>query len=102
MNFQQTLSGFKLAIDKELEHYFDIAIADAQRESELIANALEQTKKMLADGEISPLYQISVDGKTFNKNGVIYVSKYEYYFPMHTYLMMCNFVNKYVKIVYEK
>ncbi len=27
--------------------------------------SLEQTKKMLADGEISPLYQISVDGKTW-------------------------------------
>ncbi len=50
MNFQQTLSGFKLAIDKELEHYFDIAIADAQRESELIANALEQTKKIALAG----------------------------------------------------
>jgi len=50
MNFQQTLSGFKSAIDKELGCYFDTMIADASKEDKLIASALKQTKKIALAG----------------------------------------------------
>jgi len=50
MNFEQTLGGLKVAIDRELEHYFNIAIADAVKKDALIAEALEQTKKIALAG----------------------------------------------------
>ncbi len=50
MNFEQTLGSFKVAIDKELEHYFNIAIADAAKKDALIAQALGQTKKIALAG----------------------------------------------------
>jgi len=50
MNFQQTLGGLKIAIDRELAHHFDIAIKDAQKKDMLIAEALEQTKKIALAG----------------------------------------------------
>jgi len=50
MIFQQCLGELKVAIDSELKHYFDIAIADAKREDRLIADALIQTKKITLAG----------------------------------------------------
>jgi geranylgeranyl diphosphate synthase type I len=50
MTFQQCLGGLKVAINRELEHYFDIAIADAKKEDRLIAEALMQTKKITLAG----------------------------------------------------
>jgi len=50
MNFQQTLGGLKTAIDRELAHHFDIAIADASKKDALIAQALLQTKKISLSG----------------------------------------------------
>lgn len=50
MNFQQTLRGLKTAIDKELEHHFNIAIAEAQKKDLLIAEALEHTKTIALAG----------------------------------------------------
>ena len=50
MTFQQCLGELKVAIDRELEHYFDIAIADAKKEDRLIAEALMQTKKITLAG----------------------------------------------------
>ncbi len=50
MDFQQKLSGFKIAIDKELCRHFDLAITEAREQSELLASALEQTKKIALAG----------------------------------------------------
>ena len=50
MNFQQMLGGLKVAIDKEIEHYFDIAIKEAQKSDKLIAEALTHTKKIALAG----------------------------------------------------
>lgn len=50
MNFQQTLGGLKAAIDKELDHQFDIAIADARKKDGLSAEALEHTKEIALAG----------------------------------------------------
>ena len=50
MNFQQTLGALKVAIDRELEHQFDIAIKETQKKDILIADALEQTKKIALAG----------------------------------------------------
>jgi geranylgeranyl diphosphate synthase type I len=50
MNFQQTLGSLKVAIDKELKHQFDIAIADALKKDKLIAEALEHTKEIALAG----------------------------------------------------
>lgn len=50
MIFQQCLGELKVAIDRELEHYFDIAIAGAKKEDKLIAEALMQTKKIALSG----------------------------------------------------
>lgn len=50
MNFQQTLGGLKVAIDKELCHHFDVAIAEAMKKDVLIAEALEHTKKIALAG----------------------------------------------------
>jgi len=50
MNFQQELKRLKVAIDKELERQFDIAIAEAKKEDLLIAEALTQTKKIALSG----------------------------------------------------
>lgn len=50
MNFQQTLGGLKAAIDKELGHHFDAAIAEARKKDELIAEALEHTKEIALAG----------------------------------------------------
>ena len=50
MTFQQCLGGLKVAIDRELEYYFDVAIADAKKEDRLIVEALIQTKKIALAG----------------------------------------------------
>ncbi len=50
MDFQQTLKGYKVAMDKELGRYFDLAIASARQQDELTAKALEQTKKIALSG----------------------------------------------------
>ncbi|NTW27186.1 MAG: polyprenyl synthetase family protein [Candidatus Moranbacteria bacterium] len=50
MNFQQTLGGLKTAIDKELEHHFNIAIAQAREKDLLIAEALAHTKTIALAG----------------------------------------------------
>jgi geranylgeranyl diphosphate synthase type I len=50
MNFQQMLGGLKIAIDKELSHYFDLAILDASKKDILTAQALEHTKKIALSG----------------------------------------------------
>lgn len=50
MIFKQCLGELKFAIDSELEHYFNIAIADAKKEDKLIADALKQTKKIVLAG----------------------------------------------------
>lgn len=50
MNFQQTLGSLKVAIDKELQHCFDAAIADAWKKDKLIAEALEHTKTIALSG----------------------------------------------------
>jgi geranylgeranyl diphosphate synthase type I len=44
------LGDFKIAIDKELRHHFDVAIADAQKKDPLIALALEHTKTIALAG----------------------------------------------------
>ena len=44
------LGGLKVAIDKELRHHFDIAIADARKKDPLIAVALEHTKTIALAG----------------------------------------------------
>ena len=50
MNFQQSLGGLKVAIDKELKHHFDIAISDARKQDKLIAEALEHAKAIALAG----------------------------------------------------
>lgn len=50
MDFQQTLKGFKSAIDRRLCQQFDAIIAEAKKEDELITSALEQTKKIALAG----------------------------------------------------
>lgn len=50
MNFEQELKKLKIAIDKELEKQFDAAIRDAKKEDLLMAEALEQTKKITLAG----------------------------------------------------
>lgn len=50
MIFQQCLGELKVAINRELEHYFDIAIADAKKEDKLIMDALMQAKKIALAG----------------------------------------------------
>ncbi|KKP93176.1 MAG: Geranylgeranyl pyrophosphate synthase [Candidatus Moranbacteria bacterium GW2011_GWE1_36_7] len=42
--------GLKVAIDKEIEHCFDIAIREAQKSDDLIAEALTHTKKIALSG----------------------------------------------------
>ncbi len=44
MNFKLKLGGFKAAIDKQLELYFDKAILEAEKKDVLIAEALRHTK----------------------------------------------------------
>lgn len=39
-----------MAIDRELEHHFNIAIAQASKQDELVASALEQAKKIALSG----------------------------------------------------
>ncbi|NTV41133.1 MAG: polyprenyl synthetase family protein [Candidatus Moranbacteria bacterium] len=50
MDFKQTLSEFKGAIDKELSRFFDAMIAVADKEDRLLADALRQTKKIALGG----------------------------------------------------
>lgn len=50
MNFNQELKKLKIEIDRELEKQFNIAIREAKKEDELIAKALEQTKKIALAG----------------------------------------------------
>lgn len=50
MDFQQTLDGFKNAIDREFEHHFNIIIGDNLQKDELIVEALEQAKKIALAG----------------------------------------------------
>ncbi|MDD5397378.1 MAG: polyprenyl synthetase family protein [Candidatus Moranbacteria bacterium] len=50
MNFQQKLGGLKVAIDRELGHQFDVAIADALKNDKLIAEALEHMKTIALAG----------------------------------------------------
>ena len=50
MNFQQKLGVFKAAIDRELKAQFDIAISEASKKDELIAEALLQAKKIALAG----------------------------------------------------
>ena len=50
MEFKQTLDEFKIAINKELNHYFDIAIRDAGKHDLLIERALGQAKKIALSG----------------------------------------------------
>ena len=50
MDFKGTLAGLKKEIDKELKYQFDIAIHDARKKDILIAEALEQTKKITLAG----------------------------------------------------
>lgn len=50
MNFQQRLGGLKVVIDKELERYFDILIAETKEKDILIAEALVHVKKIALSG----------------------------------------------------
>lgn len=50
MDFRKTLKGLKAAIDKEIERQLDIAIRDAGKKDVLIAQALEQIKKIALAG----------------------------------------------------
>ena len=50
MDFQQTLSEFKTAIDKRLCQHFDTIITEAEKEDELIVSALKQAKKIALGG----------------------------------------------------
>ncbi len=44
------MKGYKVAIDKELGRHFDLAIAQASQQDELITKALKQTKKIALSG----------------------------------------------------
>ena len=44
------MEDLKVAIDKELQYYFDVAIADAYKKDNLIAEALEYTKVIALSG----------------------------------------------------
>lgn len=50
MDFQQTLGGLKAGIDKELEHQLNLMIVEASKESDLLATALAQTRKIALAG----------------------------------------------------
>jgi geranylgeranyl diphosphate synthase type I len=50
MNFQENLGKLKVAINKELEHQFNIAISSARKKDDLVAYALEHSKKIVLSG----------------------------------------------------
>jgi len=50
MDFQQTLGGLKASIDKELERQLNLMIVEASKESDLLATALSQTRKIALTG----------------------------------------------------
>lgn len=50
MNFEQKLGAAKVAIDRELEHHFNIAISDAEKKDVLLGEALKYTKEIALAG----------------------------------------------------
>lgn len=50
MNFQKNLEELKIAINKELEHQFNLAIANARKKDILMADVLKNAKKIALAG----------------------------------------------------